>query len=216
MKASGAKRYFEDFADNFNSYYQKSRIPILGPLKSYLWRDLEERERLALKLSAPLKDKSFLDIGCGDGHYSKAILAAGARSYFGVDFYEEMIRQAKDQYAGSQVQFEMADFVTYPFQERFDHLLAMGVMDYVAQPKSFLEKALSLTNQSVVVSFPQKTLIRGSIRHVKYRLRSCPIYLYSLSDILNLLNAIESIDAYKILPIAGVGMDFVVKMTPQK
>lgn len=216
MSTEGAKQYFEKHADDFNSYYRDSKIPLLNSIKRYLWRDLLERERLTVKLSRPISGKKILDIGCGDGHYGRHFLAEKCHSYMGLDFSEEMIRQASQQFSDSdQVRFVCGNFMKLNFEDRFDIIVAMGVLDYVKEPGAFLEKILDLTRDRVLVSFPQRTKVRGAIRYLKYGLRGCAIYLYTMNEITSLLNQISAVRSYRIHSISGVGMDYVVEVFPR-
>lgn len=216
MSKTGANRYFEDYAENFNSYYKESNWPLIRSAKRYLWKDLAEREIITSHLCFPFAGKNILDIGCGDGHYSKRFVHGECASYVGIDFSEEMIRQARQSFESAKnCRFIRGDFMAETFREQFHSTIAMGVLDYVKNPNVFLEKALSLSSERVVVSFPRRTLIRGTIRRIKYSLRGCPIYLYSLEQIILLLNSLSNLKAYRIIPISGIGMDFVVELMPK-
>ncbi len=215
-KSGGARDYFEDYADKFISSYDDSSWLALKRLKREIWRDLHERERLALKLTSPHQGVSVLDIGCGDGRYARHFINLGVKSYDGIDFSETMIQKAQvisRDYP--QTNFEVLSFEEMPDEKRYDHIIAMGVMDYVADTKSFLEKALSMARQSIVVSFPKWTFIRGSLRIARYKLRGCDITLFRLERILTILNSLENASSYRIIPIAGYGMDFVVRINPR-
>jgi hypothetical protein len=56
-----------------------------------------------------------------------------------------------------------------------DHAIVMGVMDYVADTKAFLDALPLLVNISAVVSFPSKHWFRTPFRKYRYRLRRYPV-----------------------------------------
>ncbi len=213
---SGAQQYFEGYADNFISSYDAESWKQLKGLKAGLWRDLHEREQICLHLLCPLQGKRVLDIGCGDGRYGLRLSTMGVEDYTGIDFSEVMIAKAKESAKDlPQLKFFQMGFDQFSSMKPFDHTFAMGVLDYIADPKAFLTKALSMTTKSVIVSIPKRTLLRGSARILRYRLRGCPIWLYSFQQMTSLLNSIPKVGSYRIFPIQGYGMDFVVEILPR-
>src|SRR3954464_8524631 len=59
-------------------------------------------------------DKKVLDIGCGPGVFTARHARAGA-DVIGIDFSEQMIRTAKDQFP--QIDFRVADAERLPFED---------------------------------------------------------------------------------------------------
>lgn len=215
-----AKTYFEKYARNFISYYKIPNIPLFGNLKSYLWKDLYAREEIAISKCEELENASCLDIGCGDGRHAIKLLQGKARKVVCIDVSREMIEIAKDMANKygivGNVTFICDDFFNHHFDEVFDYTIALGVMDYIDNPVDFLEKAVAITRKMVVVSMPKNTWHRGSVRRLKYWSRNCPLHLYTRSRINQLMAKVDGIDAYELTPIAGLGMDFVLSITPKQ
>lgn len=63
-----------------------------------------------MRLMAP-KGKKILDIACGQGFFSKAFAAEGAREVFGLDISPELIKRAKE---NSSMRFEVAPASNMP------------------------------------------------------------------------------------------------------
>ena len=74
-----------------------------------------------------------LDLGCGDGAFGRWLLAAGARSYLGVDSSTKMVEQARRTLAGMAGRVDLADienFVAGP--DAVDLVTARLSIHYVA------------------------------------------------------------------------------------
>ncbi|MFZ3198800.1 MAG: methyltransferase domain-containing protein, partial [Bacillus mycoides] len=52
-----------------------------------------------------LKGKSVLDLGCGDGHFSKYCIENGAKNVIGVDISKNMIERAKKLNQDDNIEF---------------------------------------------------------------------------------------------------------------
>lgn len=214
-----AKTYFEKYARNFISYYRIPNIPLYGKIKSYLWKDLYAREQIAISKCNELEGASCLDIGCGDGRHAGKLLQRKAGNVVCIDVSREMIEIAKkmatDNGILDRVRFICDDFLHYKFDEAFDYTIALGVMDYIDNPVEFLERALSITKKKVIVSIPHKTWHRGSIRRFKYWSRNCPLHLYTRTGIDRLMAKVSGAEDYEVTPIPGIGMDFVLSISPK-
>jgi ubiquinone/menaquinone biosynthesis C-methylase UbiE len=87
-----------------------------------------------------LQPKSILDAGCGSG----IVLAQLSRrlsdaTFVGVDISSQMLQQARAKNL-SRVRFQQARLEQLPFSDNsFDLVYALGVMDYVDNPRSFFE-----------------------------------------------------------------------------
>ncbi|CAG9464058.1 unnamed protein product [Pedinophyceae sp. YPF-701] len=71
-----------------------------------LWKVIEKHATHEAS-SSWLKDKSVLDLACGNGHYARQLKARGAAAVKGVDISQEMIALAK------QCETDQAQGVTY-------------------------------------------------------------------------------------------------------
>lgn len=78
-------------------------------------------------------DLRILDLGCGDGAFGKLLLAAGARSYRGVDNSSNMVEQAGRTLAGTTGRVEHADIENFAAPaDSADLITARLSLHYVA------------------------------------------------------------------------------------
>ena len=78
-----------------------------------------------------VKDAAVLDIGCGSGRASIEFAKRGARRVVGIDFAPAMIDYSQymaEQFnVGRRCEFICNDFVSYPFNEEFTIVVALGL-----------------------------------------------------------------------------------------
>jgi SAM-dependent methyltransferase len=84
-------------------------------------------------LIGDVRGLDFLDLGCGDGRFGKALLAAGASSYTGIDGSKNMVAAAKKELEGTDATAVHADIRTWPFpQQGADRVISRLVLHYIA------------------------------------------------------------------------------------
>jgi trans-aconitate methyltransferase len=81
-----------------------------------------------VELLAPQPGERILDLGCGTGHLTNQIAAAGA-SAFGIDISGPMIAQARRLYPN--LRFEIADGTDFHFDERFDAVFSNAAIHWM-------------------------------------------------------------------------------------
>ena len=161
------------------------------------------RYELTLKGCEPIRDCSAVDLGTGPGHYAVAVAKRGARRVVGVDFAEGMIaiarRHAERAGVASQCEFHVGDIIAYDFRETFDYAILMGLMDYIAEPRTLIDKVLSITTRRAFFSFPAVGGLLAWQRRLRYRSR-CSLYLYREEEIRSLFEgtAAVRVDVVKI------------------
>lgn len=78
--------------------------------------------------------KKILDIGCGPGVFTARSARAGA-TVVGIDFSDQMIRIAKEQFP--KVEFRVADAERLPFEDgTFDLVTGVHVVHHLARPRT--------------------------------------------------------------------------------
>ncbi len=84
-----------------------------------------------LELLGNVKDKSILDLGCGDAKFGVELLEVGCASYTGIEPSTKMLERAK-QSLGSRAKLEQAtvEAWTYP-PETFDVVISRLALHYV-------------------------------------------------------------------------------------
>lgn len=174
---------------------------------------MRERRRLTLEACGDLSGKTILDIGCGGGRYAVDFAKRGASKVIGLDFAPKMIELAKECARGEGVEdrceFVTADFLSWENTQHFDICVAMGVFDYISEPRAFLEQMAGLTEHRIIASFPSNSYVRGPLRKFRYRLKGCPIYLFDRPQIQNVLKGLGHAWLTK---IQGHGMDYFVHL----
>ena len=84
----------------------------------------------------PQPGERILDLGCGTGHLTNEIAAAGA-AVLGIDSSAEMIEQARSNYP--QVRFEAADATEYRTSEQFDAVFSNAALHWMKPPDAVAE-----------------------------------------------------------------------------
>jgi len=84
----------------------------------------------------PWAGADVVELGCGTGRNAAAVLAAGARSYLGVDGSEGMLAQARHRVADGRAAFCLADLHRrLPLPDGCcDQLLIVLVLEHIAAP----------------------------------------------------------------------------------
>lgn len=196
----GTSSFFNSYADGFDSIYGS------GTGSFQRWLNRRSRQSVLLRFEytlaacMPAEGKSFLDVGCGPGHYGLALAQRGAKEILGLDFAPAMIELARAKARAADLEkvcrSEVRDFFQLEDTEVFDSVIMMGFLDYVDDAKLAVTKALNHARESAFFSFPASGGFLAWQRKLRYK-RKCPLYLYSLEEIQDILSSLEGI-RYKI------------------
>src|ERR1039457_3178019 len=161
LNSKRTETYFQERALQFDALYEEKRDWHYY-FNRVFRRALYQRVKLTLGAFQDLHDFSVLDVGCGSGRNSILFDKASTRRVVGIDFAQNMISLAQ-QYKRShgvetKCDFVKADPLSYQFQEKFDCLVALGVFDYIADPRALLCRMINLSTHRVVGSFPRPSL----------------------------------------------------------
>src|SRR5262245_24168994 len=94
---------------------------------SFVWKQATS----LVDLLAPRAGERILDVGCGTGHLTAQIAAAGA-DVIGIDSSAEMIEQARRNFPA--IRFELADARDFAFAEPFDAVFSNAVLHWILEP----------------------------------------------------------------------------------
>jgi len=206
------REFFHEYAGGFNSIYSNRNTALNRLINRMFRKSMELRYRKTLEGCRPIEGKRVLDLGCGPGHYGIALARAGAGEVLGIDFAEGMIELARQQAqaagVGDRCTFVVRDFFSYTPEVPFDYVVVMGVMDYIADPKPFVEKVLSMTGGRAFFSFPADGGLLAWQRQLRYRSR-CPLYLYKRSQVEALFSGIPGVK------VEQIERDFFVQVSPR-
>ena len=210
--SDATKDYFDRAAGDFDSIYCGKGL--LGQwIDRHFRQDMYERYHLTFETCGDISKKTVLDIGCGSGRYSVEFAERGAAQVVGLDFAPNMValaqQHAERHGVSDRCQFAIGEFMQVRLDQRFDICIAIGVFDYVAQPRPFLEKMRSLANEWLVMSFPSRSPIRTPIRKVRYWFKRCPVYFY---DRMAIDSLVSGLGEYRVIKISGQGMDYFVSV----
>jgi len=100
-------------------------------------------ERTTLNLAGNPLGLTVLDLACGEGFFSRELLARGAAKVVGVDLSEAMIRLAKEKskQAGNAIQFMVRDVCDMEPLGEFDLVFAAWLFNYAESPDQLAKMA---------------------------------------------------------------------------
>ena len=186
-KTTGVQKYFDHVPKQWDALYShENRFMCL--INNLLRKGLYERYQFTFEHCGDLSRARVLDIGCGTGRYSIECVKRGASHVVGIDFAPSMIefsqKMAQQMNAANKCEFICDDFLTYPFEESFDIVLALGVFDYIKDPEPMFKKIAQLAPCKFIASFPKFTFIWGIQRAIRYYwIKKCPIYNYTAEQL---------------------------------
>lgn len=205
-----AAAFFNGFAETFDTIYDSKRNAFMRWVDCKFRSDMFIRYTLTFAALGDLDGKTVIDIGCGSGPYVIEAIRRGACWVTGIDPAPNMLALARrrlEQHGFEQRCSLLQDSFPAVKVPVHDHAIVMGVMDYVADPASFLAAVQSVVRLSAVVSFPSRHWFRTPFRRFRYQLRRCPVYFYDETRIRRLCSGagFRYIDIQK---IPGAGMDY--------
>lgn len=103
-------------------------------------------------------NKTVLDIGCGEG-YGAYFLASFAKQVVGVDYDKSIIDYARNKYKKDNLEFRQLDVTDLNyFQDKFDAICSLQVIEHTQNAKIFLEAVNNLLNEDsiFICSTPNK------------------------------------------------------------
>lgn len=180
------RRYFEKRAEAFDRLYTRS-----SPATWWLRRGPRRSRELAATVVARHESPSVLDVGCGPGRVGEAVIEAGAATYAGIDFSPHMLELARARLGRFEsVELVEGDFHELELARRFDVVLALGLFDYLEDPRRAARWMHAHTGKTLVATFSRRDRIKTPIRRLHYELiHRCPLYFYREAEAETLLRA---------------------------
>jgi 2-polyprenyl-3-methyl-5-hydroxy-6-metoxy-1,4-benzoquinol methylase len=186
--------FFEGYASGFDSIYghAEKRNGFQKIVDRLFRQTMFTRFQETLKHTADASIASVVDIGCGPGHYCAAFLKQN-KKVLGMDLSEEMLKIGKQHTdsigPGKQIEFIKADYLSYPLNEKYDAACLMGFFDYISKPVDILVKLKKEIRKEIYASFPKSGGPLAFQRRIRYRLRHCPLYMYSREEVVLLIKS---------------------------
>ena len=195
--AKHVEAHFHKTYKAFDSFYRDKKNIFSRIIDSLFRRSMQMRYEKVIESAAPYKNISVLDVGCGTGRYSIALALKGISRALGIDFAQNMIDEAKQlarQFKVDDIcEFMAVDFMKMDIGGTFDHVFAMGVLDYIEDPVPFVKRMMSCARKSVMISFPTSGGVVQKLRKFKFeKLQKCPVYFYTIEDVQRIAQKVEA------------------------
>jgi 2-polyprenyl-3-methyl-5-hydroxy-6-metoxy-1,4-benzoquinol methylase len=185
------REYWNNEADAFQRIYTHRKSKLSNMLDSVFRKDMYDRYVFTIKHCEPIQDRTFLDVGCGNGLYSLELARKGARKVVGIDIAEVMIGLCKDAAQKENLDdrcfFEQTDLLAYEGKTKFDVSFGIGLFDYISDPLPVLTKMRELSTDKAILAFPRYWTWRAPIRKARLNARGCDVYFYTKSRIKELM-----------------------------
>jgi len=185
------REYWNNEADAFQRIYTHRKSKLSNMLDSVFRKDMYDRYVFTIKHCEPIQDRTFLDVGCGNGLYSLELARKGAAKVVGIDIAEVMIGLCKDAAQKENLDdrcfFEQSDLLAYEGKTKFDVSFGIGLFDYISEPLPVLTKMRELSTDKAILAFPRYWTWRAPIRKMRLNARGCDVYFYTKSRIKELM-----------------------------
>ena len=194
--AQAVKDYFTREADRFDAIYEGANRGRLQAAVDSLFRTRNLIRRNALIASLVDEGASCFELGCGSGRTAVAIASARRARVHGIDIAAPMIalaqRLAGEAGVAELCSFEAADFDSFRPSQRYDTFVAVGVLDYFADPLPMLQRAAGefAPGGSIVLSWPGKRMLLNVARRAWLRTKRVPVTFYDDHEIARLAESI--------------------------
>lgn len=150
-----------------------------------------ERFEFTIKNCEPIKDRTFLDVGCGNALYSLELARKGAARVVGIDISEVMIglckQSAEQKNLSDRCTFLQTDLLNYAPQSKFDVSFGIGLFDYIRDPLPVLRKMREVSSDKAIMAFPRLWTWRAPVRKARLARKGCDVFFYSKARIEELL-----------------------------
>lgn len=185
------REYWNNEADAFQRIYTHRKSKLSNMLDNVFRKDMYDRYVFTIKHCEPIQERTFLDVGCGNGLYSLELARKGARKVVGIDIAEVMIGLCKDAAQKEKLDdrcfFEQTDLLAYEGRTTFDVSFGIGLFDYISDPLPVLTKMRELSTDKAILAFPRYWTWRAPVRKVRLNARGCDVYFYTKSRIKDLM-----------------------------
>ena len=208
------KSFFNDYASKFYSIYREEQK---NPLRRFFDRTIRysmfNRFQKVSEIIEKSNSKKILDAGCGPGWHDILLVKSLNVNITGIDVAPEMIRIAQNECnirnLQSNLKFITADILEYNFEEKFEVIFALGVVEYFDDPFDLINKMKKICTKKILFSVPVLNHWLTPQRKIRYKIRNCPLWFYDEKKINNLMSkaSIENFFIHKI------DRDYLVEIT---
>jgi 2-polyprenyl-3-methyl-5-hydroxy-6-metoxy-1,4-benzoquinol methylase len=185
------RTFWNNEADAFQRIYTHRKSRFANALDQIFRKDMYERFAFTIEHCEPIKDRTFLDVGCGNGMYSLELARKGAARVVGIDIAEVMIglckKSSEDQNLSDRCTFIQTDLLDYKPESSFDVSFGIGLFDYISDPLPVLKGMKEVSTDKAIMAFPRLWTWRAPVRKARLARKGCDVYFYSKPRIEKLL-----------------------------
>ncbi len=185
------RQFWNSEADAFQRIYTHRKSRFANALDQYFRKDMYERFAFTIEHCEPIKDRTFLDVGCGNALYSLELARRGAAKVVGIDISEVMIglckQSCEDQNLTDRCSFLQTDLLDYNPDSKFDVSFGIGLFDYIRNPLPVLKKMREVSTDKAIMAFPRLWTWRAPIRKARLARKGCDVFFYSKAQIEKLM-----------------------------
>lgn len=185
------RRFWNSEADSFQKIYTHKKSKFANILDKLFRKDMYERFAFTMENCEPVANRTFLDVGCGNGLYSFELARRGGAKVVGIDISEVMIDLCKKsnekENLDSKCEFMQTDLLAYDPESPFDISFGIGLFDYISDPLPVLKKMRAVTTDRAIMAFPRFWTWRAPIRKIRLMMKGCDVFFYRRSKIRKLL-----------------------------
>lgn len=186
------RSFWNSEADAFQRIYTHRKSRLANALDQVFRKDMFERFTFTIANCEPIKDRTFLDVGCGNALYSLELARRGAAKVVGIDISEVMIglcRKSSDaENLSDRCSFLQTDLLDYKPESSFDVSFGIGLFDYISDPLPVLKKMREVSTDKVIGSFPRLWTWRAPVRKARLTAKGCAVFFYSKPRLEKLLS----------------------------
>ena len=139
----------------FPRFYESVlHLPVIRHIRQQEQRTLREAFEQNLRAG-----DEVLEVGAGTGFYTFAI-AARVKAVTALERSPGMLRILRERIAGAgarNISVVESDFFAYAPEKPFDAVIAIGVVDGVADAKDFFDRCISLARRCVIATIPRSS-----------------------------------------------------------
>ena len=120
--------HFDDVTSEYDAQAEEYRASTQLPARVY------GDHFMVYRVAGPLQGKRVLDLACGEGHYSRLLMAWGAAEVLGVDISGEMIKLAEAAEAADPrgCRYRVGDVASLDLGETYDLVVGNYLLNYAA------------------------------------------------------------------------------------
>jgi cyclopropane fatty-acyl-phospholipid synthase-like methyltransferase len=185
------RNFWNSEADAFERIYSHEKSKLSTMLDQVFRKDMYERYVFTIRNCEPVKGRTFLDVGCGNGMYSVELGKKGASRVVGIDISPVMLgrceESARKEGLQDRVTFLQTDLLEYQPDTNFDVSFGIGLFDYISDSLPVLKKMREVTTDKAIMAFPRLMTWRAPVRKVRLTAKGCPVYFYTKSKINQLM-----------------------------